>query len=90
MDFAYLFRILVKRKWIIIISTVIAAAVAYVFTLNQPSKYRSTAQVATGYTTYDPVKLVNENVDYWTQETKFNNAIVTFTSPAVINLLSYN
>lgn len=68
----------------------IAAAVAYVFTLNQPSKYRSTAQVATGYTTYDPVKLVNENVDYWTQETKFNNAIVTFTSPAVINLLSYN
>lgn len=68
----------------------IAAAVAYVFTLNQPSKYRSTAQVATGYTTYDPVKLVNENVDYWTQETKFNNAIVTFTSPAVINLLSYD
>lgn len=90
MDFAYLFRILLKRKWIIIVSTVIAAVVAYVFTLNQPNKYRSTAQVATGYTTYDPVKLVNENVDYWTQETKFNNAIVTFTSPAVINLLSYN
>jgi polysaccharide biosynthesis transport protein len=90
MDFAYLFRILIKRKWIIIVSTVIAAVAAYVFTLNQPNKYRSTAQVATGYTTYDPVKLVNENVDYWTQETKFNNAIVTFTSPAVINLLSYN
>jgi succinoglycan biosynthesis transport protein ExoP len=90
MDFAYLFRILIKRKWIIIVSTVTAAAVAYVFTLNQPSKYRSTAQVATGYTTYDPVKLVNENADYWSQETKFNNAIVTFTSPGVINLLSYN
>lgn len=90
MDFVYLFRILLKRKWIIVAATLIAAAVAYVLTLNQPNKYRSTAQVATGYTTYDPVKLVNENADYWSQETKFSNAIVTFTSPAVINLLSYN
>ncbi len=90
MDFVYLFRILMKRKWIIIGSALIAALVAYLLTMNQPKKYRSTAQIATGYTTYDPVKLVNENADYFQQETKFNNVIVTFTSPAVINLLSYN
>jgi polysaccharide biosynthesis transport protein len=90
MDFAYLFRILMKRKWIVIGATLIAAAVAYVLTLNQPNKYRSTAQIATGYTTYDPIKVVNENGDYFAQETKFNNVIVTFESPAVINLLSYN
>ncbi|HWI91739.1 MAG TPA: Wzz/FepE/Etk N-terminal domain-containing protein [Flavisolibacter sp.] len=88
MDFSYLFRILMKRKWLIITATLIAAAVAYILTLNQPNKYRSTAQIATGYTTYDPVRL-NENADNFQQETKFNNAIVTFTSPAVINLLSY-
>jgi polysaccharide biosynthesis transport protein len=90
MDFVYLFRILMKRKWIIIGSALIAALVAYLLTMNQPKKYRSTAQIATGYTTYDPIKLVNENTDYYQQETKFNNVIVTFTSPAVINLLSYN
>lgn len=89
MDFSYLFRILMKRKWIIISTTLIAAAVAYFLTLNQPNKFRSTAQIATGYTTYDPVRL-NENADNFQQETKFNNAIVTFTSPAVINLLSYH
>jgi len=88
MDFSYLFRILMKRKWIIISATLIAAAVAYFLTLNQPNKFRSTAQVATGYTTYDPVRL-NENADNFQQETKFNNAIVTFKSPAVVNLLSY-
>ena len=77
-----------KRKWIIISATLIAAAVAYFLTLNQPNKFRSTAQVATGYTTYDPVRL-NENADNFQQETKFNNAIVTFKSPAVVNLLSY-
>jgi polysaccharide biosynthesis transport protein len=90
MDFSYLFRILMKRKWIIISATLIAATIAYFLTLNQPEKFRSTAQVATGYTTYDPVRLTNENADYFQQETKFNNAIVTFKSPAVINLLSYN
>ena len=89
MDFSYLFRILMKRKWIIISTTLIAAAVAYFLTLNQPNKFRSTAQIATGYTTYDPVRL-NENADNFQQETKFNNAILTFTSPAVINLLSYH
>ena len=90
MDFSYLFRILMKRKWIVISATLLAAVIAYILTLNQPSQYRSTAQVATGYTTYDPIKLVNENADYFSQETKFNNVIVTFSSPAVINLLSYN
>jgi len=78
-----------KRKWIIISATLIAAAVAYFLTLNQPNNFRSTAQVATGYTTYDPVRL-NENADNFQQETKFNNAIVTFKSPAVVNLLSYH
>jgi polysaccharide biosynthesis transport protein len=77
-----------KRKWIILSATLVAVACAYLLTLNQPSKFRSTAQVATGYTTYDPVRL-NENADNSQQETKFNNVIVTFTSPAVINLLSY-
>ena len=90
MDFVYLFRILMKRKWIIIGSAIIAAAVAYILTLNQPKKYRSTAQIATGYTTYDPMKLVNENADYYQQDIKFNNVIVTFESPPVVNLLSYN
>ncbi|MGZ3846728.1 MAG: GumC family protein [Flavisolibacter sp.] len=88
MDFSYLFRILMKRKWIVITATLIAAVFAYLLTENQPDKFRSTAQIATGYTTYDPVRL-NENADNSQQETKFNNAIVTFTSPAVINLLSY-
>ena len=70
MDFTYLLRILLKRKWIIIGSALIAAAVAFLLTQNETQKYKSTAQIATGYTTYDPVKLVNENTDFFQQETK--------------------
>lgn len=90
MDFVYLFRILMKRKWIIIGSAFIAAAVAYLLTANQPRKYRSYNQIATGYTTNDAIRLNNETTDYLQTETKFNNITVTFSSPAVISLLSYN
>lgn len=90
MDFVYLFRILMKRKWIIIGSAIVAAVVAYVLTLNQPKKYRSYAQIATGFTTMDDIKLRNDGPDYIQADTKFNNLIVTFSSPVVISLLSYN
>src|SRR5215217_5841268 len=90
MDFVYLFRILMKRKWIIIASALIAAAVAYFLTVNLPNNYRSLAQIATGYTTSDEIKVNNENSDYFQTENKFNNITATFTSPAVVSLLSYN
>ncbi len=89
MDFIYLFRILAKRKWIIIGAAVLAALVAYLLTGNDSKEYRSTSQVSTGFTVSDEIKL-NENFSFYEAETKFENAIVTFTSPSVISLLSYN
>ncbi|MGZ3837363.1 MAG: GumC family protein [Flavisolibacter sp.] len=90
MDFTYLFRILMKRKWIIIGSALIAAGLAYFLTANQPKKYKSSAQIATGYTMNDAVKVNSENSDFFQTENKFNNIVVTVSSPAVISLLSYD
>jgi uncharacterized protein involved in exopolysaccharide biosynthesis/Mrp family chromosome partitioning ATPase len=90
MDFVYLFRILMKRKWIIIGSALVAAVVAYILTANQPKKYKSSSQIATGYTMNDAVKVNNENSDFFQTENKFNNIVVTVSSPAVISLLSYD
>jgi Mrp family chromosome partitioning ATPase/uncharacterized protein involved in exopolysaccharide biosynthesis len=88
MDFIYLVRVLLKRKWIIIGAGIVAAIIAYYFTRNEPKIYRSMAQVSTGFTISDEIK-VNENFSFYEADTKFNNAIVTCTSPAVISLLSY-
>ena len=88
MDFVYLLRVLLKRKWIIIGSTIIAAGIAWFFTRNEEKQYRSISQVSTGFTNNDIVK-VNETNDFFETDTKFNNVIVTFTSPTVISLLSY-
>ena len=90
MDFLYLLRILLKRKWLILGVAFFAAIVAYFLTMNQPKKYRSFAQFSTGFTVNDEVKLTNENVDIFAADGKFNNVVVTFTSPSVLSLLSYN
>lgn len=89
MDFVYLLRILLKRKWIIVGSAILAAFIAWYFTKDQPSEYRSIAQVSTGFTTNDVVSVNGEN-NFFEADTKFNNAIVTFTSPTVMSLLSYS
>jgi Mrp family chromosome partitioning ATPase/uncharacterized protein involved in exopolysaccharide biosynthesis len=85
-----LFRVLLKRKWIIIGATLIAAFVAIWLTRNEPHKYRSLAQVSTGFTVSDEIRINNENFSFFEADVKFNNAIVTFTSPTVLSLLSYD
>jgi len=90
MDFIYLLRILLKRKWLIIGAALISAVIAWLLTANQPKKYRSLAQISTGFTVNDEIKVGNENFDIFGADTKFNNVIVTFMSPTVISLLSYN
>ncbi len=90
MDFIYLLRILLKRKWIILGAALSAGIVAWYFTRNEEKKYRSSAQISTGFTISDEIKVGNDNnFSFYEADTKFNNAIVTFLSPRVINLLSY-
>src|ERR1700749_1038991 len=92
MDFIYLFRVLLKKKWIIFGAALIASLIAFVFTRNQPWKYKSFAQFSTGFSVPDDIK-VNPNSDvpvYNGDEVKFNNVVVTATSPTVISLLSYS
>lgn len=90
MDFIYLFRILIKRKWLILGAAFLAAVIAWFFTRNEPKKYRSSAEVSTGFTVSDEIKVGNDNFSFYEADVKFNNVIVTFMSPAVISLLSYN
>ncbi|HTJ14485.1 MAG TPA: hypothetical protein VL547_20745 [Dinghuibacter sp.] len=89
MDFAYLLRVLLKRKWIIIGATLLAAVVAYFATKGEKKLYRSNTQFSTGYTTSDVATIGSENVNFMEADTKFNNVIVTAGSPTVVSLLGY-
>ena len=89
MDFIYLLRVLLKRKWIVLGAAFLAAALAYFLTRNEAKRYRSSAQISTGYAIKDVVSVNDKDWDPYAAETKFNNAIVTFTSDPVLSLLSY-
>jgi succinoglycan biosynthesis transport protein ExoP len=86
MDIAYLLRVLLKRKWIIIGSAFLASVVAYILTRNEPKSYLSSTRVSTGFATPD---VIGSNYNPYDVDVKFSNAINTWSSPAVVSLLSY-
>ncbi|MEI9942609.1 MAG: AAA family ATPase [Chitinophagaceae bacterium] len=89
MDFVYLFRIVLRRKWIIIGSAIIAAAIAWYLTRDEKYTYRSSSRISTGFAVPDQVR-VDDKFTLYDAEVKFNNAITTWTSPSVLNLVSYD
>src|SRR5688572_15453460 len=90
MDPVYFFRTLYEKKFLLLISTIVAAGVAYFLTTNEKKYYRSTAQVSTGFTVSDEIQVGKSDFSFFEADTKFNNAIVTSTSPSVISLVSYH
>jgi uncharacterized protein involved in exopolysaccharide biosynthesis/Mrp family chromosome partitioning ATPase len=90
MDVIYFIKALLKKKWWIMISTVVALVLSFVFTMDRAKLYRSNSQMSTGYTVNDDVKLRDENVNLYEADVKFNNVVETFNSPSVIGLLCYD
>ncbi|ATL48452.1 hypothetical protein COR50_15490 [Chitinophaga caeni] len=90
MDLIYLLKSLLRRKWLIIICTLVAVVLAFLLTMNQPQLYRSVAQIATGFTTNDQVKLREEGFNIYEIDVKFNNVVEAFKSSKVLGLLSYH
>lgn len=93
MDFLYLLRVLMKKKWIILGAALTASLIAFILTRNQQKKYKSFAQISTGFTVTDEIK-VNATSDnfgaYNEADINFNNVLITAQSPTVISLLSYS
>ena len=90
MDLIYFFKVLFRRKWIILGLSLLSVIAAFVFLLYKKPLYMSQAQYSTGFTA-EKVRLVDgsSGIDIYTADVKFNNAIETFKSPKVINTIAY-
>ena len=88
MDILFFIKAIYKKLWIIAICTVLATVAAFMFTRNDKKIYKSTAQIATGFTLNDMISLNNRPSDMYNSELKFSNVIETITSAQVLNLLS--
>lgn len=89
MDIAVLFRVLLERKWILILIPLIAAVVTFAVMSNMPKEYKSKAQISTGFTINNDVMQLDGNYNAREAEVKFGNLMETMKSPILIGMLSY-
>jgi succinoglycan biosynthesis transport protein ExoP len=87
MEFVYLFRALVRRKWIILICVAASLAAAIFFTRNLKKDYKSAAQLSTRFTVSDNP---TGGVNYVQSEFEFNNVLENITSANVVSMVSYH
>lgn len=90
MELIYLVNALFRKKWIILACTLVAVVAVYILTLNKKPLYTSHAQIETGFTAAEKIKVTDENFNLAQIDTKFNEVIENATSPKVIQLLSYD
>ncbi len=87
MEFVYLFRALMRRKWIIIICMTVSVAAAVFFTRNLKHAYKSAAQLSTRFTVSD---VPNGGVNYVQSDYEFQNVLENITSANVVSMVSYH
>jgi polysaccharide biosynthesis transport protein len=90
MDVVYLLKILYKRLWIIVAVPVLAGLAAFFFTLNMEKKYKSSAQLSTGFTTNNKVQLTKESFDYFESRANFENLVEMMKSDLVGSMVTYS
>lgn len=89
MDFLTIIRVL-RRKWLgILIIPMITIICTYFLIASMDRKYRSTAQIATGFTTDDEVKLSDGSANPFEVSNNFTNIIESMNSVPVLSLVSY-
>lgn len=89
MDISVLFRVLLERKWILILIPLAAAAITFAVMSNMPKEYKSKAQISTGFTINNDVIQLDGNYNAREAEVKFGNLMETMKSPILIGMLSY-
>ena len=77
-------------KWVVLIGVpLLSVLVAFYFLSKMDKKFKSTAQIATGFTTDDAVKLNDGPTTPFDINTNFNNIIESMNSVPVLSLVSY-
>ncbi|MBT1686401.1 polysaccharide biosynthesis tyrosine autokinase [Dawidia soli] len=67
----------------------VAASIAFYYKFTAPREFRSTLNLATGFTVNEQVRVSDERFSLYEADVKFNNLIESINSPQAIGLLSY-
>jgi polysaccharide biosynthesis transport protein len=89
MDLIIIFKILFKKKWLILGISFITAVTTLLASYQMKPKYISAAQLSTGFTTNEKIQVVDDKFNIRDAGIKFNNLIKTMESELVMSLLTY-
>ncbi|HTH56686.1 MAG TPA: Wzz/FepE/Etk N-terminal domain-containing protein [Cyclobacteriaceae bacterium] len=89
MDIALAFKLLLKNKWYLIIVPLISLLISFLLTFDMKPEYKSTAKLATRFTTEDRINVTNEKSNLRDADVKFNNLVETMNSELIVSMLSY-
>ena len=89
MDILAILNILLKKWWLLLLVTIIAGVSTFYFIQNSQKVYKSTAQLATGFTVENAFSLKEERFDLRETNIKFDNLIEIMKSEQVLSLLSF-
>ncbi|GAB4261016.1 MAG: hypothetical protein Kow0027_28540 [Saprospiraceae bacterium] len=90
MDLWYLFNILWRKRWLIVLVTVLTAASTWIFLGSKAESYKARAVISTGIIEYKGLTLQKEGsfVQQFQIESSFNNLIEQMKSRSTLNLLT--
>ena len=83
------FKIFKRRFGFLLGITILTVVASYFLISEMGDRYRSTAQIATGFTTDDAVKLSDTPATPFDVSTNFTNVIESMNSVPVLSLVSY-
>lgn len=86
MNISYLLKYLWRKKWVIVIPTVLALIVGWFLTRKMKSSYTSAAELSTGYIANNPL----DNRRNQNNTVLFNNVIQTLKSNRNLDQVSYS
>jgi succinoglycan biosynthesis transport protein ExoP len=89
MDLIYLFKVLMRKLWLLIVIPIIAACIGFFYAFTGPEEFKSTAQLSTGITTRGDVPFEDDGFNLREIEIKFNNLMELMKSDLVVSLVSY-
>jgi uncharacterized protein involved in exopolysaccharide biosynthesis len=89
MELLVIFRVLLKRWWLILGIPIIAAGITFVFASKSIKMFKSEAQLATGFTTGQQIVLKEERFNNRESVLKFQNLIESIQSEILVSMVSY-
>ena len=89
MDLIYLFKVLMRKLWLLIAIPIIAACIGFFYAFTGPEEFKSTAQLSTGITTRNDAPFEDDGFNLREIEIKFNNLMEIMKSDLVVSLVSY-